>query len=188
MPLTQFNFWMFATVGKLVPCALVLLFSAMIVLRLYALRTRTSTSSRQRRRYSECQGVLNVLVALLPADFRERIQYDSIADIFEMLTVFYTCVTFQLFTFMNQQTDQTRHGGRKCAKHVRRLCRWPRTTPDNDIRNRLQRDFSMKFRLIRGVNTMWRTRDSSVRHHRHGHAPVSVHRDQDADENVEHWL
>jgi hypothetical protein len=52
--LTQFNFWMFATVGKLLPCALVLLFSVLIMWKLYALRTRTFSQPGGRRQ-SEIQ-------------------------------------------------------------------------------------------------------------------------------------
>ncbi|CAM6002033.1 unnamed protein product [Sphagnum balticum] len=50
------------------------------------------------------QGVLNLLVAAFDETrhFTKSI-YNNLADLFEMLTVLYSCVNFLLFAFMNGQ-------------------------------------------------------------------------------------
>lgn len=69
-------------------------------------------------------------------------------------------------------------------KQVCRLCRQQAPATDGDVRDMLQQDLTFKFRLMRAVGSMWRTRDSSV-NHRNGHARG---RHQDADEHTEYWL
>jgi hypothetical protein len=51
------------------------------------------------------QGVLNLLVAAFETGHLTKSIYNNLADVFEMLTVLYSCVNFLLFAFMNGQVS-----------------------------------------------------------------------------------
>lgn len=128
--LLAYNFWMLATVCKLLPCFCLAALSALLLYELqkvqqrrHRLRRQASSNTlledQQHHRITIMlvvvvllfvivempQGVLNLIAAVAGFD-NVRFIHGEVADFFDMLTVFYSSVNFVLYCAMSSQFRQ----------------------------------------------------------------------------------